>query len=132
MKIEEALYSYLSSHSGLTNLVGNRIYPMILPQNTALPAVSYQRISAIRERSHEGPSGLAHPRFQFSCWGDTYKQVKDVAEQIRFALDGYKGIMNEVHIDAIYIEDDRDVYDPKTKIYHIAIDAVIWHEEATS
>ncbi len=127
--IEEALYTHLISHAGLTAIVGNRIYPVLLPQDVTFPAVTYQRISTVREYAQEGPSGLAHPRFQFSCWAETYEEAKAVAEQIRFALSGYKGTINNVRIDAVYIEDDNDIYDPETNIYHVALDATIWHEE---
>jgi len=135
MIIEEALYAYLTNYAELTALVGDRIYPVILPQNTTLPAVTFQRISGIREYSQSGPSGLAHPRFQFSCWAEKYEEAKAVAEQIRLALEGYKGMMggsDGVRVDAIYVEDDHDIYDPETKEYHVALDAIIWHEEVTA
>jgi len=135
MIIEEVLYAYLTNCAGLTALVGDRIYPIILPQKISFPAVTYQRISGIREYSQSGPSGLAHPRFQFSCWAKKYQEAKAIAEQVRLALDGYKGMMggpDGVRVDAVYIEDDHDIYDPETKIYHIALDVVIWHEEVTA
>jgi hypothetical protein len=53
--IDDAMYSYLSTYAGLVALVSKRIYPIVMPLNVTLPAVSYQRIST--ERVHAFSSG---------------------------------------------------------------------------
>ena len=66
MNIEEALYSKLTGDAGVAALVSTRIYPNVVPQDIALPAVAYQRISTVRDMAHDGPTGVAHARFQFT------------------------------------------------------------------
>ena len=61
-ELEQALFTRLDGFAGLTSLVVSRIYPLILPQNPTLPAVTYQRIDGIREDGIAGSHGLAHPR----------------------------------------------------------------------
>jgi hypothetical protein len=91
--IEEGIVYRLKNYSGLSALVGDRIYPLKLPQGVILPAVTYQRISTPRVITHDqGTGGLAMPRFQFSAYDDGYSSVKAVIKQIREALNGYKGL----------------------------------------
>ncbi len=134
MTIEEGLYSYLSGYAGLTALVGTRIYPLVMPQNVTMPAIRYQRISSSRIYSHDGPNKLTHPRFQFSCFAESYATAKAVANQVRFALAGYQGTMGGaggVTVQFAIVDDEVDLYEDETKLHHVAVDVVVWHEEAT-
>lgn len=129
MTIEEALYSYLSTYAGLTASVGTRIYPNVIPSDASLPAVAYQRISTARVRSHEGPSNLSHTRIQFTCVADSYSAVKSVADQIRAALDGYRGTMSTLRVDGVSIENEIADYVETSDLYIQRLDALIWHYE---
>ncbi|MEW5921568.1 MAG: DUF3168 domain-containing protein [Bacillota bacterium] len=135
MVIEEALYAYLSSHVGLTALVGSRIYPLVMPQGTTLPAVTFSKVSGPRVHAMQHDAGLAYPRFQVSCWGSTYKQAKEVAAQVRAALQDFKGTMGGpggAEVSGVFLEDETDLYEPNTQIYHVALDFIIWHNEAVT
>lgn len=135
MFIEEAIYSYLSGHAGLTALVSNRIYPLVMPQNTILPAVTFSKVSGPRVHAMQKDTGMAYPRFQVSCWGSTYKQAKEVAAQVRAALQDYKGTMGGaggVVVGGVFIQDENDLYEPGTQVYHVALDFIIWHDEAVT
>jgi hypothetical protein len=79
--------------------------------------------------SHGGVSGIAMPRYQLDCWSDNYEEAKDVADAVRVALDGFKGRMGNVMVQAVFVEDDRDRYDVTTKQHRVQVDAVMWHEE---
>ncbi len=135
MFIEEALYSYLSGHAGLTNLVGTRIYPLVMPQNISLPAATFSKVSGPRVHAMQKDAGMAYPRFQVSCWGITYKSTKEVAAQVRAALQDFKGTMGGaggVVVGGVFIQDENDLYEPGTHVYHVALDFIIWHDEAVT
>jgi hypothetical protein len=53
-----------------------------------------------------------------------------VAEALRAALDGYSGSMGEETSYAVFIEDERDTYDPETGLMRVIVDYTIWHKEA--
>lgn len=128
MAFEEGLFTYLSTYAGLAALVGTRIYPMLLPQQPTLPAVTYQRISTPRLHEFEA-SFLPHPRFQFDCWAGDFLAAKNVAEQVRLALDLYTGAMGAETVEVSIVEDERDTYEPDVDIWHSMVEAVIWYEE---
>jgi hypothetical protein len=128
-QIEPGFVSYLSGIPGLAALVSNRLYPQRLPESVTMPAIAYRRVSGERMMSHSGPSGVASPRYQMECWGMSYAEAKQVAEQVRIALDGYKGLMGSVPVQGTFVDDDRDRYDSVTKQHFVQVDAIFWHEE---
>lgn len=128
MPFEEGLFAYLDAHPGLTVEVGSRIYPVKLPQLPTFPAVTYTRISTPRLHAFER-SLLPHPRFQFDCWAESYSRAKDVAAQVRAALNIYRGAMGAYTVQVSIVDDERDMYDPETKLWHVIVEAIIWYEE---
>ena len=134
--IEDALVEFLGQQSALTGLIGAppsmRLYPDLLPEGIAYPAVTYFRVSTPRAHTLSGPSGFAQPRFQFSVWGNTKGDVIAVTEAIRLALDGFRGQMGEVLVRGILSDDemgDHDEYDGRTRSFHRVIDFHVSHEE---
>ena len=129
MSIETALYSYLASYAGLTALIGDRIYPLVIPEQASLPAIAYQRISTRFTYSHDGDSELDRPRFQFSCVAATAKAAREVRDQVVAALSAYSGDMQGVNVGVSFIENEMDGYEPQpTDAYAMRVDALIWHD----
>lgn len=128
MSFEEGLFFYLDNHAGLSREVDDRIYPSLLPQDPVLPAVVYHRISTPREFELQN-SFLPHPRFQFDCWAEDFQRAKAVGEQVRLALDLYKGLMGDYTVQTVIIEDEMDLYEPERGLWRSMVEAVIWYEE---
>ena len=56
--LEEALFSHLTSAPRQTAaLIGARLYPLLAPQEQALPAIAYQRVGTQPKMAHDGPGG---------------------------------------------------------------------------
>lgn len=90
---EVALYDWLVSDPVLVAVVEDRVYPMMLPQDGAIPAIVYQRIMTYRVVTHSGDTALVAPRFQLSLWADTPNAAWDLAEKVIDRIDGYSGMM---------------------------------------
>ena len=45
MTIEEALKIYLLSKTEITDIIGDRLYPEVLPQDVDFPALTYLEVS---------------------------------------------------------------------------------------
>jgi len=128
VNIEEALYSKLVSDAG----VSTRIYPNVVPQDIALPAVAYQRISTVRDMAHDGPLGIAHVRFQLTISAASYTSARAVANAIRTALDGFSGLMGGVGgvtVEASFVENDSDGYNQAGGEQVVRLDVLIIHQE---
>lgn len=127
--VEDAIFSRLSGFAGLAALIGTRIHPDTLPQEEPLPAIVYQRISTVHHHTHDGPSKLAAPRFQLTVWAETSKAARAVARQIFLALEGFKGTVSGVRIDAGLIDNELTDRDPETEEFRRIVEVFIWHDE---
>lgn len=132
--IEEGLKTYLTGYAGLTSLISTRVHPMRIPQGATIPCLTYQRISTPRIKTHDssGSSGTAYPRFQFDAWATTYAGAKAITDQVRAALNGYKGTIgttNTVTIQASLVDDEKPEFDSETGLFRILSDYLIWHQE---
>ena len=127
MTVEADLYTRLTTHAGLSALLGTRVYPVHVDQAAARPFMRYQRISRVGVRSINGPSGLVDARFQFDVWADDFDGARAVAVQLRAALDGYTG----GGIDDAICETELDLYDADTdpQLYRVTTDYIITHQE---
>ncbi|ETT46273.1 hypothetical protein BSK66_25515 [Paenibacillus odorifer] len=126
MAIETKLRDYLLSIKEIQSVVGNRIHPGWLPEKPTYPAIAYLAISGVSH--HNIP--VAYPRFQFSVFSTKYGEAKELAEEIRSALQRYKGSMGGVRVLQGVWEGSRDMYESGTNLYHIATDfKIIYREE---
>lgn len=94
--IEAAIRTRLLARSGLTDLVGQRIYPHEAPQGAALPYVVFYG-ETTPEHHMGGCVGLAACELSIDVVTDgeaRYRVGKYIVTQIRGALDGYRGIVN--------------------------------------
>lgn len=121
--------TYLLAQSGITDLVGQRIFFVKAAQDVEKPYLVLTKVTGPRESSHDGASGLAHPRFQVSVFAETYAGAKVIALAVQAALEGYQGLMDEVYVDGVFYDDENDFYEDDTKLYHVASDYIIWHGE---
>ena len=128
MTIEEALKTYLLSKTEITNIIVDRLYPLILPQDPEYPALTYFEVS--NPVSHD--VDIAYPRFQFSNWAEKYSDAKALKDAVKEVLQRYKGVMgggSGVKVTQIVFLNSFDMYDPETGVYHIPADYKIIYRE---
>ena len=132
MQFEEALFSYLKSFQGLSSLVGERIYPLVIPQKASLPAVTYQRVSAVRQHALQMDTGYTTQMYQISCWSKSYAQSWHIASQLRLSLQNFSGVMGGaegVHIDAVLLEGEMAGFEPDTNTYYYHMEFQFFYKE---
>lgn len=131
---EESLVARLEAVSGVTDLVSTRIYPDKLPQSATLPAITYQRISTIRETAMGNDTGIARARFQVTSFAATYAALKGVTEAVRAALQRFRGASGGVTVDDCFLENELDLYsgdEDEAGVYAVAQDFIWIHRETT-
>jgi len=132
MQIEQAIKKELLTDSGITSLIGERLYYVKAPQDVTKPYIVFLKASGPREYSHDGVSKLAHPRFQFSCFATTYYEAKQIAEAIRAAIEAFSGTMGGdggVEVGSCFYINESDIYEEDTRLFHVAVDYLIYHKE---
>jgi hypothetical protein len=124
-----AVVSILEGSPAVTALAGQRIYPVRLPRGVTLPAITYLIVSAPRDETQQGPSGLVYTRLQVSCWGEDYDAAKAVSEAVRRTLDGYRGTVADLRIDGVELLSERDDIEPEPGTYQSVLDLRVKYAE---
>lgn len=91
--VESSFYNALSSAPAVSAIVGTRIYPLLVPTDSPLPAIDYSIIagSTTGTFSTRGPSKL---RVEVNCWGTTYGDAVTLRAAVIDAIGLYNdGVM---------------------------------------
>jgi len=130
MSFESDFRTFVLADPGILEAVEDRMYPVNLPQNPTLPALTYERISTERGATHDGPDGIQQPTICISCHATTSIEARDLANKVRLRLNGFVGTMGvETVVQAVFMENDGDNYQSDPGIYVSDLDFEIWAEE---
>ena len=107
--IKTDLYAYLTGYAGLSALVGLKVYPSFVMSSTPVkPFITYFISSNENVDYLLDPTDLCNISVQFDIWADTALECENIGNQLRFALDGYRGTMGTASIRRIFL---KGVYD---------------------
>ena len=129
MNTEESLTTRLEATVALTTLVASRIYPVELPEQPTMPAVTYRRIDTpTGHLLDELRSSWEWPRFQVTSWATTYASAKAVNAEVITSLDGFKGELGGAGGKVCWITllSSYDLPDPVTGRKRVMADFEIW------
>lgn len=135
--IRPGLYAYLLADGSISTAVGGeRIYPLILKQGVQLPSIVYNRVSGLGDHHMQGASGLTRPRFQIDAYARDPDLAMQLADLVKFRLDGFAGPMSLggspetfVQVQGIFFDTEREDYQGEIEMYRISRDYLIWFEE---
>lgn len=130
----DGIRTRLLADSAVRALVGHgaraRCYPIVLPQDAEYPALTFQRISGVRELTHDGPDGVPWMRLQVDTWATTYAAAKALAKAVRECLDGFSGHVGDEHIKLAQLLSERDLYETATALYRVSLDFGVHYTES--
>ena len=109
MDILIGLYNYLSNDEKIKKTVGNKIYPVILPQNVALPAIVYSSVLANYDSALQGDTGFVRQTIQIVSHAKTYKEAHELSRLIKKRIQNLHGNMGGVFIEAVFIKTDYEL-----------------------
>ena len=132
---ETELVAKLSGTSAVTDLVGDRIYPITARQGVALPYVTYQLISGAPVNHAAGTTTTEECRIQVDNYASTYSGVKALAAAVEDALSGWSDAAGTPPITMCHLESRADLSEPiepgsDTMIHRVSHDYVIWYSTA--
>lgn len=109
------LRDFLLAEATVVAQIGQRFYPNHGPQRGAIyPYVVYHKISKGRWRTLAGASGVAVPRVQLDCYGDTYAKASAARAAIADVIDAFTASQESssggVCLLKLEIADERDDY----------------------
>lgn len=109
MKSPEAvLRAALVANNAVTTLIGTRVYPVLAPASASLPFVTWRRVAVRRQQTLAAPMGMPVTSIEYSIFGTTYEQAREVADAMRAVLDGYGGTSNNTEVKQTSLEQESD------------------------
>lgn len=110
---EKHVFQRLVTTPGVARLVGFQVYAIAVPKAAVLPFVIYRRASIERESHLAGPMFQPVVMLQLASWGLTYDAARELADEVRLALDGHTGTLAGVTIgDMRLVSEVDDFLDP--------------------
>ena len=120
MSIEEDLRELLLADVNVAALIGTRVYPLMLPDDAATPAIIYQEIDAIGERTLSGHFIASQRRYQLRLVADSYSTIVQLKAAAAGVASGPNGGYTR-----LFIDDGPDGYEFDTQLYTKILEAQI-------
>lgn len=122
MSVESDLTAWLKAQPALTALISDRVYPLRLPDDVVLPAVTYRLVSSVPEGGLS-EDAIDQDRFQLDCWAESFLTCIEIAGEVHtaFAYTRPPG-----GIDRILPNGRTDFYEEASLLYRRSLDFLIF------
>lgn len=105
---ESVLRSAMTADATVSGLIGSRVYPVLAPATAALPFVTWRRAGVQREQTLGSPMGTPRVSVEYSIYGTTYENARQIADAMRQVLDGYGGTSGTTTVRQTSLENEVD------------------------
>jgi hypothetical protein len=96
INLTNAIYTLLAGNSGLTAIIGNKIYPLIIPQNVEMPAVVIEKYFVTNyTNDYNAPNDST---VEITVLASTYNLSVQIATLINNILCNYTGTQAGINI----------------------------------
>ena len=113
MSILKGIRQLWIDSDAIRDKIDGRIYAGRVPDGGKMPCVVLQTISVNRFYHLGGEADISEATIQADVYGESYKDVHDIAELIRNRTSGYSGAAGDETIDsALIIRDGETVQQP--------------------
>jgi len=130
MSVESEIHARAAAVTGLDDLISGRISEGRLEQNTTLPAIVYNRISAVPVSAMGSDVGLTPTTMQFGLYAATAAALRTLREQFLLAFQRWRTVSGSPRIQATFVDNMfGNPYDSDVKDYHQLIDCTFWAED---
>lgn len=110
--IENDIYTILSG------VAGGRVYPLLIPEKSPLPAISYSRIGTTPSRNMSGATTIDQVRIQVDTYADTYAQAKSVGASVRSLLENSSA--------KAILQSELDFYESELRKFRVSQDYYVY------
>ena len=115
MNVTAPLKALIAANSPANTLMGGRIYPGVLEQESAYPAAAINVVTTGPTNSTTAASTLDRVTVQIDIYATTYAATAGAAAAIRTALD-YTTSGSLTHVE---FEDQQDMFSAKPELFRI-------------
>ena len=118
--------AHLQADSAIVAFVGDRIFPLVVPQAGSIPALVYTLVDGQLSNSLDGfTSGMVNYAVQLDCWARTYEDAMNLSIAVRNRLNIAATSFNTV----IGGFPSLSEFEPDTRRYRRMLMLSCWHHE---
>lgn len=114
------IYNILKDSAGVGAVIGDKIFPSLIPADVNYPAVVYHEMIEEKDQTKDGPFSTGNHQFDIDIYSKNYSNAKVIAAEIDNELDWYSGTKNGVTVERIWKTDQQDMpYNSEKELFHI-------------
>lgn len=117
MNILNGIYNLLANTSAVTALVSTKIFPLTIPEGTALPAIKFEVLANTPETTKDDVSQIDTWVIDVETHCKNTDDLAAISSAVRTALDRYTGTNSSVVFDQINYKDTDDIFDEESETY---------------
>jgi len=121
--------SYLLTLPSVTDLVGENIFPLHVPQGFDKPCIVYQVVDVTRQVTYSGTNKLVQAFVQFDCLAKRYADAQQIAAVVREALTDYSGEMAGTAVRGCFLTAEQDLSDIEPGFFRVSLNFNLWYVE---
>lgn len=123
MDLGKAIKSLLVAAPSVNNTVSGRIFPDMVPQETAFPLIAYTIINEDPTKIKGAVSPLDTVAVQIDIYSQSYETTQALNDAVRSTLDKFRGTQNGVVIDGFDFQaTGAGRYDEKLNVFWVSQD----------
>lgn len=119
---EAGLHTLLTGNTALMATLEAGPMPVLVPEQTAYPCLSYQDVSGSDQYTLDNKS-WQQKRIQFDAWGNTYADCKAVTLALRNLLSGFNGALSDgTRVLGTFRENEIDNWEFDGRAFRITVE----------
>ena len=112
MSLTGDLVTYILADSDVTDLIGQKLFDLYVPEDTTYPYCTLVRESMTIEDDLTGKTSLRQSMYSFMIDGETSIQCEAVEEAIITLLGSIRGTIGTSNVRVIYYQGSNDTFIP--------------------
>ena len=112
-----ALTQRLMGDTDVTDAVGDRIFPIIAPENTRPPYVVMVTMGAIPVQTKDRPVERISYTMDVNVYAKSGDRTRDIGRAIRRSLDNYYDLAQGIHV--VRYEGESDGFEPGVELFYL-------------
>lgn len=129
MSLEADLRAYILADPTVAALVGDRMYPLVIPQGSPQPCIVYAKQGRDRQQLFCGEDGLYRTGVDIDCYAVIYDDAVTLANAVSARLKNFSGTMGTTRVPRIFLETEFDLSDLEPGTYRQSQTWAVWHRE---
>ncbi len=119
LQVGKVIFDILSNDQNLIQRVSSKIFPLVAENNTTFPFIVYKRTGIEPQTSKDKLIHKEETNVEVNIMSDTYNDSIEVADLVKTALTGKKGIFSGIAVQDIIFTDASEDFQDDTFIQNL-------------